>query len=528
MHWDIIIVGAGSAGCALAGELAHSGSQPKVLLLEAGGQDNSPFIKFPAGQIRAIGKHAWPYVSQPDATRNNVSEGWWRGRVLGGSSSINGMMYVRGAARDFDRWDEEVGRANQASWSAAAVMPIFKALEHADQQGAERGHEGPLYVRTVRHPHRLTRAFVQSAIAHGIAFNPDYNGASQEGVSYAQLSQKDGLRCSAADAFLKPLRAYPNVTVWTDALVKKIELEGARAVGVTLLREGQTRTETADTIVLCAGAINSPQLLMLSGIGDPDELERVGIPVRAVLPGVGANLQDHPLLRLTYRVNVESFNLTGGWPQKLSVASQFALRREGPIANLFEGAAFVRTSPREPAPDVQLHFIPLGYTPTPDGGIGLAAIPSVSVLLNASYPKSRGRIRLASANPDDAPLIEPRIFADERDLETLVKGVAIVRAIMATQPIAGFVEEEIAPGAQDGVTLKDYIRAKTGIAFHPVGTCKMGVGPNAVVSPALNVHGVDNLYIADASIMPSLISGNTNAVCMMIGKKLGQSLNALT
>jgi choline dehydrogenase len=408
------------------------------------------------------------------------------------------MMYVRGAARDcdFDRWDEEVGRANQASWSAAAVMPIFKALEHADQQGAERGHEGPLYVRTVRHPHRLTRALVESAIAHGVPFNPDYNGESQEGVSYAQLSRKGGLRCSAADAFLKPLRAYSNVTAWTDALVKKIEIEGARAVGVTFLCESLTCTETADTIVLC----------------------------------VGANLQDHPLLRLTYRVNVERFNLSGGWPQKLGVASQFVLRREGPIANLFEGAAFLRTSPREPAPDIQLHFIPLGYTPTPDGGIGLAAIPSVSVLLNASYPKSRGRIRLPSANPDDVLLIEPRIFADGRDLETLVKGVAIVRAIMATQPVAGFVEEKIAPGAsaQDGVALKDYIRAKTGIAFHPVGTCKMGLGPNAVVSPALNVHGFDNLYVGDASIMPSLISGNTNAVCMMIGKKAGQSLNALT
>jgi len=524
MTWDYIIIGAGSAGCALAHELVTGAPQRRVLVLEAGGSDRSPYIRFPAGALHAMRKFDWAYQSQPDPSCNGRSERWYRGRVLGGSSSINSTIFVRGAARDFDRWAERLGPAAASDWSAAAVIPIFRELETSDQMGPARGSSGPLRVTTVRPRHALSQAFIRSARGCGHPFNEDYNGPSQDGVAHAQVSQRRGLRCSAADAFLRPLLGrQKNFTLLLNATVRKIELRNGRADAVSLLHDGRLRRETAGEIILCAGAINSPHLLMLSGIGEAAELERHGIEAAVDLPGVGRNLRDHPLLRLIYRSRIPTYNPTRGVLQKLGFAAAFFLHGEGPIANVFESVAFIKSSPAEPYPDIQLHFEPIGILPD---SFELAPYPALSVLVNKSRPSSSGRIRLANQDPAAAPLIECRQLADEADVNTLVAAVSTIRAIMRSEPISSLLAEEIAPSpaVEDGACLRRYVRGHTRTAFHPVGTCRMGTDPDAVVGPDLRVHGIENLWVADASIMPDLISGNTNGACMMIGRKLGKQL----
>jgi choline dehydrogenase len=524
MSWDYIIVGAGSAGCALAWQLARKAGEPKILVIEAGGSDRSPYIKVPLGQIRAITRHDWGYRSQPDPSRCGASEAWLRGKVLGGSSSINGMLYVKGAATDFDRWAKLCGHAG--GWSSTDVQPIFRELESSDQSGAARGHAGRLHVRTVRKPHAITEAFMEAAVGNGHSFNGDYNGQTQAGVAYAQLSQRNGLRCSAADAFLKPLLSRKHVKLFTDSTVECIGLAGGRATEVVFTREGRRCRESAREIILCAGAIGSPQILMLSGVGDPEELARHNIDVALRLPGVGRNLREHPLVRLVYRTTIPTYNATEGLQQKLGFAAKYLWHRAGPLANPFEGVGFLRSSRAAADPDIQLHFLPLGYLTHDSGAVELATFRSVTVLVNKSHPGSRGRVRLASAKATDAPLIECRLLEDDSDLQTLVRGIAMVRAIMASQPIAQWVQHEVSPGPDfdDPATLQDYIRRHTTISAHPVGTCRMGRDGDSVVGPDLRVHGTSNLWVADASIMPDLTSGNTNAVCMMIGAKLGKQL----
>ncbi len=526
MKWDYIIIGAGSAGCALAYELNRGQPNTAILMLEAGGSDRSPFIKFPAGQLRIVKTHDWGYRSEPDPSRKGATEPWSRGRVLGGSSSVNGTMYVRGSAQDFDRWAALC--AHEGGWSAPEVMPLFREFESSDQMGALRGRTGPLYVRTVKRPHAISEAFVKSAVACGYPFNPDYNGETQEGVAFAQLSQRKGLRCSAADAFLKPLLGNKNIKLLLNAPVQRIEFGQGRAQGVSFISQGKRCREAAREIIVCAGSINSPQLLMLSGIGDPQELRRHQIELVLDRPGVGRNLKEHPCLEFTYRTKVPTYNLTEGLLQKLRIGAGFVQHREGPIANLFEGTAFLKTSRSEASPDIQLHFIPMGYSTKPDGTVKFLPYRSISVLVNKSRPLSSGRILLKSRNPDDAPVIECRLLGQQADVDTLVRGIRLVRDIMGTQPIADLIDEEIAPGAdvESDAALEAYVRSHTIITYHPVGTCRMGVDTEAVVSPELRVRGIDNLWVADASIMPDLISGNTNAVCMMIGAKLGKQLAA--
>jgi len=505
-----------------------SGQNETILILEAGDSDRSPFIKFPAGQIRAIAHHDWGYRCQPDPSRNGALESWLSGRVLGGSSSINGTMYVRGAAEDFNRWAQHREGYSTVGWSADDVMPIFRELECSDQSGSLRGHSGRVHVRTVKHPHPVTEAFLSSAQACGYPLNEDYNDGTQDGVGYAQLSQHRGLRCSAADAFLKPILGRKSVELLLNAAVQKIEFADGRATAVCFSANKQERRETAREIIVCAGAINTPKLLMLSGIGDAEELGRHNIDVVVDSPGVGRHLKEHPLLKLTYRTKISTYSLTGGALQKLSIAAKFAVFREGPISNIFEAAAFLKSSASEATPDIQLHFLPVGYLTKPNGSIELASYPSVTVLLNKSRPKSFGRLRLASSAPADPPLIECRLLDDQADVDTMVQGIGITRRLMQTQPIARLIEEEIAPGAgvQSVAALTDYVRNYTGIAYHAAGTCRMGSDSGAVVDPSLRVRGIENLWIADASIMPDLISGNTNAVCMMIGMKLGKQLTS--
>lgn len=522
---DYLIIGAGSAGCSLAWQLATSRPDKSVTVLEAGGPDRSPLIHIPAGQIRAIARHDWGYRSQPDPTRNGASERWERGRVLGGSSSINGTMYVRGARGDFDRWASRYGGDGSSGWRADDVVPLFSGMETSDQPGPTRGRSGPLSVRTVKRPQAVTKAFVAAALASGYPFNEDYNGEMQEGVSYAQLTQKRGFRSSAATAFLKPLLHRQNLRVLLNSMVERIEIEGNRARSVVLVTNGMRTCRSAREIILCAGTLNSPKLLMLSGIGDRGQLASLGIEPQLDLPGVGKNLRDHPLLKLVYRMRVPTSNPTEGWRQRLRFLAEFALRGEGPIANIFEAAAFLRTSAALSSPDIQLHFLAVGFS-AENGEFKFAPYPSVTVMLNKSHPVSHGQLRLISADPAAPPSIEARLLADRADVDTLIDGVGVIRRIMGTAPIAQLVDQEIAPGpsVQNATALEHYVRTYAGIAYHPVGTCRMGTDDDAVVTPDLQVRGVGNLWIADASVIPDLPSGNTNAACMMIGMKLGKHL----
>lgn len=525
--WDYVIVGAGSAGCALADEIIRSIPGVKLLILEAGPSDRRLSIRLQAMVHRAMGAHDWGYQSQPDPTRCGLTERWFRGRVLGGTSSINSSIFVRGAASDFDRWAAQLGKGGNTTWAASAVLPLFKELECSDQLGGYRGKSGPLQVRTVRNAHTTTDAFIASACAVGHSFNEDYNGGSQEGVAYAQLSQRRrGFRLSAADAFLRPHLRKANVRLLLNAEVQRIEFRERRATSV-LYATGTTQARASGRhIILCCGSINSPKLLMLSGIGDPEELERHGIGVLVKLPGVGQNLRDHPLVVLKYRTRIETYNLTGGIAQKCRFAASFIARGSGPLGHIFESVAFLRSDAREAVPDIQLHFVPLAWGSNEAGEIGLAPYPGVSLYVNKSHSRSQGRIRLASARARDAPLIECRLFDDESDLETLVQGVKTAREIMAMNPVASLLAEELQPGvvASEPRKLRDYIRRSALIANHSVGTCQMGHGQQAVVGPDLKVHGTENLWIADASVMPQHISGNTSSTCMMVGKKLGKHL----
>jgi choline dehydrogenase len=527
MSWDCLIVGAGSAGCALAYELVKSGQE--VLVLEAGGSDRSPWLRIPAGTWRLAasdnGVHDWGYRSQPDPSRKGAAEAWHRGRVLGGTSSINGMIYVRGAAGDFDQWAQTCGQ--RGGWSASEIMPIYREFEHSDQLSPLRGEKGPLYIRTVSRPHDVTRAFVASACAAGHAFNPDYNGASQEGVTYLQFTQRRGLRCSSADAFLKPLQGRKNLKVLLNAMVEKIEVGNGRAVAVVFRHRGRCLRECARNIVLSAGVINSPQLLMLSGIGSAAELRRHNIDVVLDLPAVGNHLAEQAIMTLSYRSRVPTYNLTQGMRQKLAIAAQYLLFREGPVAAAYEAAAFLKASPLDSIPEFQVFFAPIGWEKA-KGAYQLAPYPAFNIVILRSHTLSSGRIRLAGREPLTPPLIESRLLECDADIDTLAQGIETVRAIMRREPIANLIDEETRPGSAiaDAKALREYIRSCAGTACHPIGTCRMGLGADTVVGPDLRVHGTENLWIADASIMPNPISANFNAVCMMIGAKLGKHLAA--
>jgi choline dehydrogenase-like flavoprotein len=336
------------------------------------------------------------------------------------------------------------------------------------------------------------------------------------------------LRWSAADAFLRPALHRKNLRLVIRARVHKLRLSARRVSGVCYERNGTLQEAQARQVVLCGGSINTPQLLMLSGIGAAEELRRHGIEVAVDRPGVGKNLREHPLVKVTYRMNCPTYNLTGGYRQKVRFLMQYLLTGQGPLAAVFEATGFLKTAPDIGEPDIQLHFMPVGVASTGDEGPFALPYPAITVLVNKTHPLSSGEIRLANSDPRSAPLIECRLLSDERDLATLVRGVEVVRRIMRAHPIAGLVEREVRPGEErrDSLSIQDYIRSNTELAFHPVGTCRMGVDEEAVVTPELRVRGVDNLWIADASIMPDLISGNTNAACTMIGEKLGRALAA--
>ncbi|MDW4500015.1 GMC family oxidoreductase N-terminal domain-containing protein [Sulfitobacter sp. D35] len=522
MEFDFVIVGAGSAGCAIAGRLSENGRHT-VALLEAGPRDTNPWIHVPVGYFRTMGHPGtdWRYRTQPDAGLAGRSIPWPRGRVLGGSSSINGLLYVRGQPQDYDGW----AQMGCTGWSWNDVLPYFKRSESwkgADGDGL-RGCDGPLSVQSSRLERKIVDLWIDAAEAAGYRRNPDYNGADQEGVGYFQLTMKGGRRCSAAVAYLWPARNRKNLEILTDAQTEKVLLEDGRAVGVRARIKGAFRNIRARReVILSAGAIGSPQILMLSGIGDPDELAPHGIVVKVAAADVGKNLQDHLQARPVFKTRLSTINTeTSNVFKQAAIAAQYALTQRGPMTMAASlGTGFLKTEDRLETPDIQFHIQPFSADNPADGPHPFSAFTASVLQLR---PESAGYLKLASANMDAHPEIHPRYLDTETDRRTIVRGIQVARKIAGTEPLKSHITEEHAPGAgvgaDDEAAILDWARRTAVTIYHPTGTCRMGIDDSAVVDPRLRVRGVRGLRVADASIMPRIVSGNTNAPAIMIGEK---------
>ncbi len=512
--FDYIIVGAGSAGCVLANRLSED-REVKVLLLEAGESDRRWDVHTPAAFSRLFKSSCdWAYTTDPQRHLDNRRLYIPRGKVLGGCSSINAMIYTRGNRYDYDRWQE----LGCPGWSYERILPYFRRAENQARGASDyHGIGGPLSVEDLRCINPLTQAFVKACAEVGIRRNDDFSGPAQEGAGYYQVTQKHGQRHSAATAYLTPIAHRPNLTILTNSLAARLQFSGNRAIGVEYLRKGVRQSATARReVIVASGAIGSPQLLMRSGIGPADQLRSLDIPIVQDLPGVGRNLQDHLGIILTYRC-ARPVSLANA--EKISSVLQYLLFKQGPLtSNISEAGAFVRTESNLPAPDLQVGFVP-AYAqhrgaPRPAGHY-------FSIGCTYLRPYSRGYIRLRSADPTVAPIIQPEYASDPRDMRGLVEGVKLCRRIIRSEPFADFRGAELDPGedVQDDEAITGFIRTLGQTVDHSVGTCKMGTDPLAVVDPELRVHGIDGLRIVDASIMPTVISGNTNAPVIMIAEK---------
>ncbi|MCV6798398.1 choline dehydrogenase [Achromobacter ruhlandii] len=519
---DYIVVGAGSAGCVLANRLSASG-QHSVCLLEAGPPDRSPWIHIPIGYGKTMFHKVlnWGYYTEPDPNMLDRRIYWPRGRTLGGSSAINGLIYIRGQRQDYDAW----AAAGNPGWRWDDCLPYFRKLENNDLgAGATRGTEGPLNATSIKTPHPLVEGLIGAAGALGLPHVRDFNTGDQEGVGYYQLTTRNGRRCSTAVAYLRPARGRANLRVETGAHAMAILFEGTRACGVRYRQDGQVRTLRARReVILCAGALQSPQLLQLSGVGPAALLRRFGIGVVRDLPGVGENLQDHLQIRLIYETrrpittNDQLRTLHG----RAAMGLQWLLFRGGPLAvGINQGGLFCRVDPASATPDTQFHFATLSADMA---GGKVHPFSGCTYSVCQLRPSSRGTVRLRSADPFEAPAMQPNYLSTELDRRMTVAAVKYARRLAATEPLAGLMKREFRPGPEvrSDDEILHFCREYGATIFHPSGTAKMGPreDPMAVVDERLRVHGVSGLRVVDCSIMPTLVSGNTNVPVVMLAER---------
>jgi choline dehydrogenase len=519
-HFDYIVVGAGSAGCVLANRLTASGRH-RVLLLEAGGHDRHFWIHVPLGFAKLFNNATvnWLYKSEPEAELNNRQIIQPRGKVIGGSSSINGLLYIRGQHEDYDHWRQ----LGNAGWSFEDVLPYFKRAED-QERGADdlHGVGGPLSVSDVCEPHPLCEAFLDAAEQCGIPRTDDFNGPKQEGAGYFQLTAKNGRRWSTAAGYLRQARQRHNLKIELNALATKILFSGRRAIGIQY-RQGETlRTAYADgEVILSGGAFNSPQLMQLSGIGPSDLLRSHGIEVIADVPGVGSDLQDHLQVRMQFRCGqpITANDVINDWRYRYGAGIRYMLTRKGLLSvGAGYAGAFFKTRPDLATPDVQIHFLIFS---SETAGANVHPFSGFMASVCQLRPDSRGFVRIKSADPATPPAIQPRYLSARNDAETIVAGLKQLREVMNRPVMRKLIAEERAPGDKivTDADLLEYARNTGTTVYHPTSTCRMGPGPAAVVDERLRVRGFERLRIIDASIMPALVSGNTNAAAVMIGEK---------